>query len=435
MSSHETDVIERIHALAETFEMPPTPAADDVRRGRRRLHRNRGIAASIAAVIVAAASATIVAVGGRDGTPQPAPPVPPSPPPATTGWVALDHAYAGGGDIYLARPGEDARRLEVAGSDTSSDACPAWSPDGTRLMFGRVAGPLDSTPVEPQLVIVPVGQNGVVGTPRTIQLDGFDARSGFDVHPCAIWAPDGRWVALAGNGQVLLVDTRTDAVRRLPGLRPSDLDWRPGTDELAIAGDLGADRGDPTRSTPVSVYSVPTGELHRLGSVEATHITWSPDGMTLAYTGDETGAQSLRLVNHDGSRPRVLVPHPGEANHGIGPVWSPTGDRIAYQRLVSRSGESHEVVLVNVADGNRTVIKPPMAGGATWYPDMVTWSPDGTTLLYAGWSLRDHQERGGVVAVRADYPRDVTVLTDEITPVPDSYEHAWTTQVWAGQPE
>ena len=50
-------------------------------------------------------------------------------------------------------------------------------------------------------------------------------------------------------------------------------------------------------------------------------------------------------------------------------------------------GEQHEVVLVNVADGTETVIEPPKADGRAWYPFTVSWSPDGTTLLYAAWSM------------------------------------------------
>ena len=81
-----------------------------------------------------------------------------------------------------------------------------------------------------------------------------------------------------------VVDTQTSAIRRLPNLRPSDLEWRPGTDQLAIAGDVGPNRSAPTVSTPITIYSVSTGELHQLGSAEAAHLTWSPDGSTLAYT-------------------------------------------------------------------------------------------------------------------------------------------------------
>ncbi len=42
-----------------------------------------------------------------------------------------------------------------------------------------------------------------------------------------------------------------------------------------------------------------------------------------------------------------------------------------------------------------------------WYPYSVTWSPDGTTLLYSAWATST-----GVLAVRADTPTEVTVLHD-----------------------
>ncbi len=445
MSTPEEIWTTRLHAAvddhpgARAFDVPSYLAA-----GRKRARRNRAAAlfATVAAVAVVAVLVAVAAAGTRGGAPQPAAPVVPNiptPGPATNGWVAVD-AYQGGGDIYLVRPGEDARRLEVAGSDAANEACPAWSPDGTRLLFGRVTGSSDTTFSDAELVIVPVGQNGAAGTPTVIGLDGFEVLDGFDAHPCGTWAPDGRWVAFAGTGEVWVVDTQTGAIRHLPDLRPSDLEWRPGTDELAIAGDMGTNRGAPTLSTPVTVYSVSTGELRQLGSVEAAHITWSPDGTTLAYTGGEAGARELWLVDGDGANERLLVADLGAANQGIGPVWSPTGDRIAYQRLATGSGEAHEVVLVNVADGTETVIEPPETGGPdgrVWYPFTVSWSPDGTTLLYAAWSIEAKPLPGGmgVIAVPADMPSDVTVLTDAIAPVADSYSHGWAPiQMWGRQP-
>lgn len=464
MSTTDEVWADRLHAAVDDH---PGALAFDVRSylaaGRKRARRNRAAAlvSTVAAVAVVAVSVAVAAGGTRGGAPEPAGPVVPNipkPEPAANGWVAVDAwpleseepAYQGGGNIYLARPGEDARRLEVTGWDTTDEACPAWSPDGTRLLFGRVtgtspdAGPSafmeamrpsgssGTTSYDPELVMVPVGQDGAAGTPAVIGLDGFGVLDGFDPHPCGIWAPDGRWVAFAGADEVWVVDTRTGASRQLPDLRPSDLEWLPGTDELAIAGDMGTDRGAPTRSTPVSIYSVSTAELRQLGSIEAAHITWSPDGTTMAYTGGEADAQALWLVDGDGTNERVLVADLGEANHGIGPVWSPTGDRIAYQRLDGPSGETHEVVLVNVAGGTQTVIKPPETDGQKWYPFTVTWSPDGTTLLYAAWSMNV----SGVLSIPADEPSDVTVLIEGINPVPNGYSHQWSpTQMWGKQPE
>jgi hypothetical protein len=78
------------------------------------------------------------------------------------------------------------------------------------------------------------------------------------------------------------------------------------------------------------------------------------------------------------------------AFHGIGPVWSPDGDTIAYQRLSDEGREGHEVVLVRPGDASdavtRTVVIAPIPMTGTLldkvYPFWVTWSPDGNYLLY-----------------------------------------------------
>jgi WD40-like Beta Propeller Repeat len=435
--------------LRELGERAIREVSSELRPTSRALRRIRVGRAVRSGAVLAAVAALVIGgfAGARLLTSDEAlPPAEKTLGPAKNGWVAVD-GYRDGGSIYLVRPGEDARRLKVAGPRAASDACPAWSPDGTRLLFGRLTGSSGTASKDAELVIVPVGSDGAIGAPTRIGLDGFEVLEGFDAHPCGTWAPDGRWVALAGTGEVWVVDTQTGAIRHLPDLRPSDLEWRPGTDELTIAGDLGANRRAPTLSTPVTVYSVSTGELRQLGSVEAAHITWSPDGTSLAYAGGESDPHQLWLVDGDGTNERLLVADLWEAVHGIGPVWSPAGDRIAYQRClggpnVDCSGEAHEVVLVGVADGTETVIEPPKADGHEWYPFTVSWSPDGTTLLYAAWNDDGQPLPGGgqtlpegVVGVPADMPSDATVLIDSIRPVPDYYSHRWAPiQMWARQP-
>ncbi|HET7689981.1 MAG TPA: hypothetical protein VFK41_06370, partial [Nocardioidaceae bacterium] len=360
---------------------------------RRRRQRVVWVAAVAAAVLTGSALAATVPSGGDRSAPPVSPDIPI--PERANGWVAVD-AYQGGGEVYLSRPGVEARRLGVGGSTSSSDACPAWSPDGTRLLLGRLTGPANDESTRAELVVAQVREDGSTGKTSVIALEKFDvrgaSRAGFDAHPCGIWAPDGRWVAFAAAGDVWVMDTGSDDVRRLSGLRPSDLEWRPGTDQLTIAGDVGVSRGDPTLSSPVQVYTVSTGELRRLGAVEAALITWSPDGTALAFTDGErtTAPRVLRIVDGDGANERTLVADMGSAVHGIGPVWSPTGKRIAYQRCVGGpdaecSGEAHEVVLVDVDDGAEAVIEQPRADGHVWFPFTVSWSPDGTSLLYAAW--------------------------------------------------
>jgi hypothetical protein len=106
---------------------------------------------------------------------------------------------------------------------------------------------------------------------------------------------------------------------------------------------------------------------------------------------------------------------------------------------------------VSVADGSETIIEPPETDGPDgprcWYPYSVTWSPDGTTLLYSAWSQCDvGTSPTGVVTVGVDdlgapvpgvvAPRDVTVLAEGSSLTGFVYAHPWVpVQMWGRQPE
>jgi Tol biopolymer transport system component len=417
MTILEDDLRAALHDQADALSVPDRPALerDVVARRNRRGSRWLFAAACLVLVVAVAGGALVssrdaksskVVVGGGSDTTAPAR--------AVNGWLAT----ASGRDIVLRRTGAHARRLAITASQAGDVSCPTWSPDATHLAFPRfvsASGSSGNPSSKTELVVVPIRANLTTGTPSVISLEGFPVLRDRDPRPCALWSPDGRWLALAGGAALWLVDAQTGEIRQLPNLRPSDLEWRPGTDQLAMAGDLLQDAAGSV-ATPVTVYDVATGELRQLGSVRAATITWSPDGSTLAYQGGDSDTDELRLVDADGTHERVLT-HMGRANHGIGAVWSPSGERIAYQRLVGRSGERHEVVLVDVADGHETVITPPTTAGPEgplwWYPFAVSWSPDGRTLLYSAWNLDKNSRQtmpSGTLAVSADAPTRATVL-------------------------
>ncbi|HET6951873.1 MAG TPA: hypothetical protein VFI47_15940, partial [Acidimicrobiales bacterium] len=115
-------------ATARTIELEP----GDSQRPPGRHHSRRVLGAAI--VLAAASVAAAAVVASADRSTREEEEVPRSVDEETVpqgvtqpnGWVVLDTD----GDLYLVRPGQDPRALEVAGSDTADDSCPTWSPDG-----------------------------------------------------------------------------------------------------------------------------------------------------------------------------------------------------------------------------------------------------------------------------------------------------------------
>ena len=378
----------------------------------------RALLGAAAAVLLAAVIGVIVL---RD---EPVAVEPFTPVPAANGWVAQNF----GNNIWLVREGESDRVIDQVGG---AETCPAFSPDGTRLMYGR-ANPYGGEVTDAALEIFTVAADGRTSPLTTIPLDGADGI------PCAIWAPDGRWAALAVGGAVWVVDTETAEVRRLPGYAPRDLEWRPGTDELAITGGA-LPGGFSGPDAPIAVYTVSTGEIRTIDDVEAAELTWSPDGTTIAYTQSVPGAadtiSGINLIDADGTNQRPLTTDEYVAAHGIGVTWSPRGDQIAYQRqradcTGAACFERTEVVLVTATDtdpdtpiGTESVIPPlpnelygpPGLHAEPWYANSVTWSPDGTELLYSA-------PTAGLIAVPVDGARPAIVLSpDGLVGINDQY--------------
>jgi hypothetical protein len=134
-----------------------------------------------------------------------------------------------------------------------------------------------------------------------------------------------------------------------------------------------------------------------------------------------------------------------EQEHGFGPLWSPDGTQLAFQRSCGYTPdnracvEENEVVVVTVNDNDagvyntmgqplmldmpQRVIPPPETTGPDgvrlfWYPFNVIWSPDSTTLLYSAWAIIHGSdavndiELDALVAVPVDGDEPPVVLYD-----------------------
>jgi len=469
-----TDELERQlrDALRQTLDrelgLDPTWTESPAARRVAGLDRRRGRwplrALAVAALIGAGGGAALL--GGRL---NPAPEVSLE---ATNGWIAftVEQEDPAGvdpdTDIWFVALDQEPRRVIGTDTDGVDQLCPAFAPDGRSLAYGSFdgEGPVNR---DSAVVIADVADDGTVADRLTIDVgDGLPP-------PCPVWSPDGRQIAFgvprtspvnpetsAAGSEVWLVTVEDGRITVLADLLATDLEWSSNGDLLAIAS--GADErtpGNRLHDGRIHLYEPSSGVMRSLeGTLGAIFLTWSPDGRRIAYatiantTGDSDDSDTeLRVVDIETGEQEVLTAK-YHAFHGIGPVWSPDGETIAYQRESrQRRHELHEVVLVTPDDRSEQnglaseVVLPierTTADGSRLelFPWHVTWSPDATYLLYVAWTFpigccdEGTVERTVVAAVPTDADAPAVLLAgiDGIGPY-DGDTTFVPIQIWQGR--
>jgi hypothetical protein len=195
-------------------------------------------------------------------------------------------AYAKDGDILTVDPATGARKWITSGNEDDRD--PQWSLDGTRMAFLRnlLAGP----PMEPggtiDSVVVVDREGNVIAKSRPIP--GID--------PDAVaWSPDGRSIAVGGNGDIYLVGAADGIVSWVPvAYTGLDLYWRPGDSREIVfqgrtadgAGLVLANVDDPASASLIAASA---------GSVALRPNGWTVDGRRVVYTRIDESADSISL--------------------------------------------------------------------------------------------------------------------------------------------
>ena len=108
------------------------------------------------------------------------------------------------------------------------------------------------------------------------------------------------------------------------------------------------------------------------GSGVETEIAFSPDGATVAFTGQYDGNTDVFTVPTAGGIPKRITYHP-DADHVVG--WTPDGKRILFRS--TRDAVSRYAQLYTVApEGGLPELLPlPMAAAGAY-------SPDGKRMVY-----------------------------------------------------
>jgi Tol biopolymer transport system component len=253
-------------------------------------------------------------------------------PPAQGGQIA----FVRDGRIFIANSdGSEATPL----SDGPHDGWPAWSPDGQRIAFIRVAG-------SPSVYVMNADGSNVT------QLSSWDPSLAV-MEAAPAWSPDAAEVAFVcrSNGYDEICTMKADGgaapikITR-DGLNVSGPSWSPDGMRIAFASEKNAYDfvSDIWVVAPDGSQLTDLRERFSLGYPRQYSPAWSPDGQRLAHVECPSWSWTLcssvviAVMKEDGSHTNRLLATNGfvrvaysyDASTGVHPVWSPDGKVIAF---------------------------------------------------------------------------------------------------------
>ncbi len=248
------------------------------------------------------------------------------------------------------------RRVTRASAPNGGHAAPSWSPDGTRLVFST------SLYGRSEIWTVTV-EDGEIQPLVTDLANGYDP----------VYSPDGRSVYFSASS------------RQVSGL------WR-----VPVSPRNGRATGEPR-------------QIRNLGLASIRQLAFSHSGDRMAYTAIKTSSDLFSLpIDPDTStpadRPTPLTRHGGRNNR---PVFSPEGDRVAFDRwqlglpidLWVLDLDRDEETQITTRDGNDS---------------QSSWFPDGRRLAFHS----NHGDQRGLwsvdLAARDRPPTELARLPDDV---------------------
>jgi len=245
---------------------------------------------------------------------------------------------------------------------------PRWSPDATRIAFQSGDG------FRSDLWWV-----NVSGEPKPTQLTK-DRR----VIDGLSWLPDGSGLVYASS--------LGSTIPYLPPLSLWEVHLADGVSRRISSAETWYEQPDVHSSGVVSavrmqmrfdIYRVPFGRVPKENMQRAEPVThqtgWvltpsaAPDGKEIAFLSDSGGHANVWVTSPDNMARQITFEVDPTVAVGV-PVWSPTGESIAYVSSRGNVGLEFGVWLVRPNGGEPRQILPKGLG--------VAWTPDGKSLYY-----------------------------------------------------
>ncbi len=276
----------------------------------------------------------------------------PTPTPSKLIYSSID-TVSGKKQIYSIKS-DGTGKTNLSNSSTTDDTDLAWSPDGTKIAFGRNG----------LWVMNADGSNQV-------NLNVFNYSVWYADDPS--WSPDSSRIVLkqwTSTPDLFVINADGTNFSRVTDSSDHEdwMTWSPDGSKIAFI------RGN-------SVYTIyPDGTNETLlwtGSYQPSYLAWSPDGQSLAWTGWYTG--ELFIINSDGSNLRTLA-LPFNTQGGV--CWSPDSTKIAYSGNSFTNDWGDDVYTVPASGGTPTKLTSLTHLGGDKIRNLA-WSADGAQIAYS----------------------------------------------------